>query len=213
MLKINRFEVNAFGENTYIVWDDTSRQAVIVDAGMVTEAEVDMVRRFVADNNLKVTQLVNTHLHLDHIFGVNVAKKMFDVKLHAAKGDEKMGRELPEYVKFYRIPMTAEVVEIDHYLEDGDKILIGKYELTVITLPGHSLGGIALYSPSGKFVITGDSLFRGSIGRTDLPGGNHADLVCNIQNKLMTLPDETTVYPGHGPATTLGTERIYNPYI
>lgn len=213
MLKINSFEVNAFGENTYVVWDETSREAIIVDAGMVTEVEVDKVSRFVADNNLKVTQLVNTHLHLDHIFGVNKAKKLFNVKLHAAKGDEKMAKELPEYVKYYRIPMDAESVEVDEYLADGDKIMVGKSELIVITLPGHSLGGLALYSPSGKFVITGDSLFRGSIGRTDLPGGNHADLVCNIQNKLMTLPDETTVYPGHGPATTLGTERIFNPYI
>lgn len=212
MLQIHKFEVNPFGENTYIVWDDATGRGVITDPGMTAEREFDCIDRFLTDNNITLTEIINTHLHLDHIFGVNAVKSRYGIKLAAHPGDRQIAENLAAQIERFHLPYKAGSVTIDRELTDGASVGIGAYSLSVMTTPGHTPGGLVFYSSEGRFVLTGDSLFRGSIGRTDLPGGSHSQLVSSIQQRLMSLPDDTVVYPGHGPATTIGTERVYNPY-
>lgn len=213
MLKLQKFEVNPFGENTYLVWDDTTGDGALVDPGMVGGHEEEVIDGFIRQNNIRITDIINTHLHLDHIFGVNATKERYNIGLSAHAGDAPLAADLPGQVARFRLPINARPVSIDRELHDGDKIRLGSYDLEVIEVPGHSPGGLAFYSKDGCFVLTGDSLFNGSVGRTDLPGGSQRQLVDSIRQKLLSLPDDTYVYPGHGPRTTIGTEKIYNPYL
>lgn len=212
MLKVQKFEVNMFGVNTYVVYNPDTSDAVIIDPGFISPDEVEQVDRFIRGNSLKPDSIVNTHLHLDHIFGVNDTKRLYGIKLQAHASDAPLGLSLADQIQRFHLPLTASAVAIDVELNDGDCISIGNDELHVLAVPGHSPGGLAFYSPTSRFVITGDSLFRGSIGRTDLPGGNHAQLIDSLHSKLLSLPEDTVVYPGHGPESTIGTEKIYNPY-
>lgn len=203
-----------FGELTYVLVDEGTRQCAIVDAGMVQREEEDAVAAFIADNQLTLTQLINTHLHMDHCFGVNYLKDKYGVKLAANPGDQPLGANFASQLTRFGInPAGHKNVEIDIPLHTGDIITIGDSQLEVIEVPGHTPGGIALYCKAQKFVLVGDSLFAGSIGRTDLPGGDHATLIRAIERGLMTLPDDTTVLSGHGQPTTIGQERRSNPYL
>ncbi len=214
MLTLKKFEFNPFGESTYLIIDEASREAVVVDPGMSIADERNTFDKFVADNKLKITMVVNTHMHLDHIFGDNHVKETYGAKVAAHPDDAFLGRSLARQGEPFgvrRLPM--EPVEIDIPLTDGDTVSVGNEKLHVIHVPGHSPGGIALYAPESKFVMAGDSLFCGSIGRTDLSGGSYPQLIKSIQDRLLTLPDDTTVYPGHGPSTTISQEKISNPYL
>lgn len=214
MFTITRFEVNMFGELTYLLVDEATKQCAIVDAGMLQKEEEDAVVKFIADNHLSLTQLINTHLHMDHCFGVNFLKDKYGVTLAANPGDQPLGSNFAAQLTRFGIkPDGHKNVEIDIPLHTGDIINIGESQLEVIEVPGHTPGGIALYCKDQNFVLVGDSLFAGSIGRTDLPGGDHATLIRAIQNGLMTLPDNTTVLSGHGEPTTIGHERSHNPYL
>ncbi|MCM1033085.1 MAG: MBL fold metallo-hydrolase [Odoribacter sp.] len=214
MLSIKQFIFNPFGEATYIIYDQKSSDAIVVDPGMVEKAENTRFDKFIEDNNLNITGIINTHLHLDHCFGNNYVKNKYGVPVRAHIADAPLGQNITSQAARFGLPIhSGEPVTIDVPLNQGDTIPLGKDVLHVLHVPGHSPGGIALYSPTGKFVIAGDSLFKGSIGRTDLPGGDHATLIKAVTDKLLTLPDDTLVLSGHGEPTTIGDEKASNPFL
>lgn len=215
MLKVKQFVFNPFAENTYIVWDSDSREAVVIDPGMTSDSEFREFDDYVAANDLKITQIVNTHLHLDHCFGVNRVKEHYGVKLAANAGDADLGRSVAEQMKKFGLvlPGADAPVIIDVPLKAGDVIPVGAEKLEVLVVPGHSPGGIALYCRAGGFAFVGDSIFAGSIGRTDLPGGNYRTLCKALWDNILNLPPETRLLPGHNGFTTVKTEAQTNPYI
>lgn len=213
MLHIKGFEFNMFGETTYVVWNDESREAAIVDAGMSTDAERLAIDSFISNNKLIIKYLLNTHVHLDHAFGVPYSEKKYGIKLSASPLDTPLADRIEQQAVLFHLPIKASNVIITNQLNEGDILFLGDNKLEVIEVPGHTPGGLAFYSPEQHFVLTGDSLFYGSIGRTDLPGGNHATLVKAVTDKLLTLPANTVVYPGHGPSTTIEQELRYNPFL
>lgn len=213
-MRIQRFEFNLFGVNTYLLWDETTRQAAVIDPGMQTDAEAMFLDQAIAEKGLNVIHVINTHLHIDHTLGNDHIMARYKVPLEAHQADAILGQGRAEQARMFhlRIP-TPSPLNIGVSLNDGDIINVGKDTLHVIHVPGHSQGSIALYCPESKFVITGDALFNSSIGRTDLPGGNQQQLISAIRSRLLTLPDDTIVYPGHGPSTTIGAEKHQNPYL
>lgn len=213
-MKIRQEEFNLFGVNTYIVWDETSGEAAIIDPGMMSPEEESRLVDEVDSLGVRPTHLINTHLHIDHCYGNDYVKSTYNLETEANSGDRILGEQRDSQAKMFHLRVKSPTpLIIDHELKDGDKIYLGKEYLEVIEVPGHSPGSIVLYAPQSGFMISGDVLFRGSIGRTDLPGGNGRQLVEGIKKKLLTLPDDTIVYPGHGPATTIGAEKTSNPYI
>ena len=192
MMRISKFIVNPFLETTYLLTDEATNKAAVVDPGMMNADERAAFDNFIENNNIKLIQVINTHLHIDHCFSDNYVKNKYGVKVAAHIGDAEQG---------------------DRLAQQGDIIDIGESKLSVIEVPGHTQGGIALYCKEQGFLIAGDSLFEESIGRADLPGGNIWQLVKNIKNKLLTLPKDTLVLPGHGPETTIGHELEYNPHF
>ncbi len=212
-LMIKGFEFNIFGETTYIVWDDTTREAAIVDAGMSNDTERYTIDSFIRKNELKIKYLLNTHIHLDHTFGVPYARERYGVKLSASPLDAPLAERIEQQAVLFHLPFKPENIVIENELHDGDIIRLGQEKLQVIEVPGHTPGGLAFHSPDAQFVLTGDSLFHSSIGRTDLPGGSHSALIRSVTERLLSLPPCTKVYPGHGPATTIEHELHYNPYL
>ena len=202
-----------FGEITYVVWDDASLEAAIVDAGMSTDAERRAIDLFIAENELKIKYLLNTHVHLDHTFGVPYIEKQYGVKLSASPLDTPLADRIEQQAVLFHLPIKPSNVTIANELREGDVLYLGDNKLEVIEVPGHTPGGLAFYSPEQHFVLTGDSLFHSSIGRTDLPGGNHATLVKAVTDNLLSLPPDTVVYPGHGQSTTIAHELRYNPFL
>lgn len=212
-MKIARFEFSLFGINTYAVFDPDSKECAIIDPGMSTYQERKAVERFITDNGLKLTHIINTHLHIDHAIGNFWLKSHFPAPVEAHDSDLPLGLRMTEQAAMFGIPSDSEAVEIDQCLHDGDFIRIGSGFLQVIHVPGHSKGSIALYDKADGFLISGDALFAGSVGRSDLPGGNGKELINSISTRLLTLPSDTVVYPGHGPATTIGHEAATNPFL
>lgn len=211
---VDGFEFNLFGVNTYVVWDEPTREAAIIDPGMESTREEAVLTTFIEENRLKVVHLVNTHLHIDHTLGNDFVERKYGTGLEASTYDDFLGKARDQQAKMFhlRVAMTSPLT-ISVGLHDGNKVYVGKEYLEVIEVPGHSPGSIVLYSPIDGFIISGDVLFDGSVGRTDLPGGNHRELIDGIRSKLLRLPDSTIVYPGHGPSTTIGSEKRHNPYL
>jgi len=158
--------------------------------------------------------LLNTHLHFDHLFGVGAVEDRFDVRMEANAGDEYLLCDMPRQLQLFGFGTNNVVnLSIGKYLKDGDILSFGQQKLKVLEVPGHTPGSIAFYNEEAACVFTGDALFNSSIGRTDLPGGDFDQLIGSIREKLFTLPPETVVYPGHGPSTSIGHERKYNPFF
>ena len=212
-MKVSRFVFNMFGVNTYVVWDPESSEAAIIDPGMIDDQERRALDGFIESRKLKVTQLINTHSHLDHIFGNTYIKEKYGLEIKANPADAFLAETLPEQASRFGMRMSLRPQGIDMELHDGDTIFLGKERMEVLGVPGHSPGGIALYCPESNFVITGDTLFPGSMGRTDLPGGDYATLADAIRRKLLTLPESTVVLSGHGVETTIGNEKKSNPFL
>lgn len=212
-MNIAKFGFSLFGINTYVVYDPVSKECAIIDPGMITDEERDAMVNFIKKNDLKPVHLINTHLHIDHCIGNGFIQEKYGLGTSAHSADEILGKRLKEQADMFGIPFNPKDIEITTHLKTGDVIRIGNGELKVIHVPGHSPGGIALYDEKDKFIISGDSLFQGSIGRTDLPGGDHAALLKAIRENLFTLPDDVRVYPGHGPKTQIGYERRGNPFF
>lgn len=216
MLTIKTFVFNPFQENTYLLVDSETHQAIVVDPGMSSNAEQRIFDQYVEENKISITQIVNTHLHIDHCLGAAYVRSRYGAPMAASPNDSFLGERLAEQARMFGMIAPDELVQsvkIDIDLKDGDNVLVGKSRLAVIATPGHSPGGIALYDAEDGFVITGDSLFRSSIGRTDLPGGDHHRLIDSVTKRLLTLPPDTIIYPGHGPRSTVALELATNPFI
>ncbi len=212
-MKVAIFQFSLFGINTYVVYDPQTLCCAVIDPGMIDESEEKAISDFIEKHNLKVTNIINTHLHIDHIAGNKYLQLKYNAPVLAHPLDEPLGSRVQQQAMMFGMRESIPNVEISEYLKDGDEIKIGDGVLKVIAVPGHSQGSVALYDAEDKFVIVGDALFQGSIGRTDLPGGNYRQLIESISKNLLTLPDDTTVFPGHGPSTTIGAEKRSNPYL
>lgn len=211
MIKIEKFVVNPLGENSLVISDETG-ECVFVDPGFYYAEEHDEIRNYIAENKLNPVKITNTHCHFDHIMGVEFIRKEYNVPLHAHADDAFWIDRAEQQAKTFGIDVPA-VQPINDFLVEGENIKFGNTELEVIHIPGHTPGHVVFYNKEAEVLIAGDVLFYGSIGRTDLPGGNHEDLISNIKNKLFALPDSTKVYCGHGPETTLGFEKTSNPFL
>ncbi len=211
MLKIKSFIFSPIQENTYILYNEF-KQCIIIDPGCYFDEEKDLLKNFVRQNDLTPTFLLNTHCHLDHVFGNKLVADAFQLKLHLHENEKGVLSFAPTSGLMYNLPFdnyTGDFI----FLKEGDKILLGEDELMVIEAPGHSPGSICFYCAKQAFIISGDVLFKGSIGRTDLPMGDHQALLNSIKNKLMSLPGDTVVYSGHGSLTNIGEERRSNPFL
>lgn len=212
-MEIKRFEFNFFGENTYVIWDASSQEAAIVDPGMVNPEETDLIEDLIATHRLSVRYILLTHAHVDHTFGIDILKDKYHAPVLAHKADLPLGQMRGQQAEMFHLPMKLGPVEIDRFISASTHLQLGNERIEVIETPGHSPGGVCYYVPESSFILTGDTLFQGSIGRTDLPGGNHNTLLRSISTGLFNLPDNTVVYPGHGPATTIGKEKRTNPFF
>lgn len=213
-MKIQNFEFNLFGVNTYIVFDIASKEGAVIDPGMTDAREYKRIDNYIALNGITVKYLINTHMHIDHLFGDEYISKKYGVGIAASTADEILSSRIAEQARMFHLHTDmADSLRVDIPLNDGDRLMLGEEPIDILAVPGHSPGSIALYCPESRFVVTGDALFKYSIGRTDLPGGNHAQLIDSITCKLLTLPPDTTVYPGHGPSTTIAAELRHNPYL
>jgi hydroxyacylglutathione hydrolase len=201
---------NPFQENTIVAYDDT-REAVVIDPGCYEPEEKKELDDFISSQKLVVKYLLNTHCHIDHVLGNDYVKDKYKVKLLMHASDEPVLRSVKSYAPNYGFNNYREALP-DQFLKEGDTVQFGNTTLSVLFLPGHSPGHIGFYNHEQKIIISGDVLFERSIGRTDLPGGNFDTLIDSIHRKLFTLPDDVVVYPGHGRTTTVGEEKVSNPF-
>lgn len=212
-MQIAIFQFSLFGINTYLVWDPDTKECAVIDPGMSNPQEEKALENFIAGKGLKLTQIINTHLHIDHVAGIPYLKEKYGAPVLAHEGDSFLAPGINQQARMFGLDLALGNIEISEYLKDGDKIKIGNGVLEVISVPGHSKGSIALYDPVAKFLISGDALFKGSIGRTDLPGGDYRELISSIESNLLSLPNNTVVLPGHGPSSTIGEEKQSNPFL
>lgn len=211
MIHIEKFIFNPFQENTFLLYDD-SLEAVVIDPGCYERFEEERITQFIQDNDLVLKKVLNTHAHIDHILGNAFFFDKFNLKPVIHKGDLEILKSVEHYGQAFGINPEPSP-EPTEFMEDGGEISFGNSILKVVHIPGHSPGHIVLINEAQKFIIGGDVLFYGSIGRTDLPGGDHQTLINSIQEKLMTMDEDYVVYPGHGPSTNIGFEKKNNPFL
>jgi hydroxyacylglutathione hydrolase len=211
MIKIKQFTFNPVRENTYILFDETN-DCVIIDPGMYDSDEQNIFYRFIKDNNLNPVLLLNTHCHYDHVFGNKFVFDNWSLKPQFHKGELIVLQSIPGYVP--QMGLNYELSpEPEVFLPESGSVSFGSSVLELIFAPGHSPAHLCFYSRADNFLIGGDVLFYNSIGRTDLPGGNHSQLINSIRQNLFILPDDCEVFPGHGPSTTIGFEKQHNPFL
>lgn len=211
MLHIQVFHCNPLQENAYLLWDDT-REGVVVDPGFDGDAELSRFRTFLKENDIRLIEIWLTHGHFDHILGVTalVRENPVPVRLHPADRPQLERARL--MAAAFGIDFPKESFEtVD--LADGEELRVGTMVFRVITTPGHTPGGVSFYSAQERILLTGDTLFAGSIGRTDLPGGEYDDLIVSIMDKLMGLDGDVEILPGHGGVSDIATERTHNPFL
>ncbi len=211
MINIQCFTFNAFQEHTYILSDET-KECVIIDPGCYNVEEQKTLTNFIKEEDLHPVKLLNTHCHIDHVLGNNFVAATYNIGLEIHEKDLPTLNATPEYGHLYGFNIE-QPIQPSHFLKDKEIINFGNSALEVRFVPGHCAGHIVLINHKNKFVINGDVLFRGSIGRTDLPGGDYNTLINNIKEELFSLTDDYTVYCGHGEKTTIGFEKDNNPFI
>jgi hydroxyacylglutathione hydrolase len=212
MAEVHIFTFNPFEENTYIVSDD-SGECVIFDPGCYSSEERKHLAKSIEDKGLKPVRLINTHCHIDHVFGNAFVSEKYDLPLEIHKGELPVLHSLPMAAMMFGIPVPQPSPEPGRFIKEGDVVEFGNTKLKAILTPGHSPASLSFYCEEDRFLIAGDVLFYGSIGRTDLPGGDYDTLISSIKDKLFPLGDDVKVYPGHGQATTIGFERRHNPFL
>ena len=212
MLQINSFVFNPFGENTYVIFDET-KECVIIDPGCYTASEEDRLFGYIDQHQLKPLMVINTHGHVDHVVGNNAVKRRYGIKVAAHPGTHPDFTQAKRQAVWLGFQPVGDIDLPDMDLQDDEVIKIGESNLEVICTPGHARGSISLYAPVEGWVLTGDALFCRSVGRTDLPGGNFEELRESIRGRLFALPNDTEVFSGHGESTTIGEEKDFNPYV
>jgi glyoxylase-like metal-dependent hydrolase (beta-lactamase superfamily II) len=210
-MKINRLVFSPIDVNTYIL-EDKSGDCAIIDCGCYDDQEFLKLEKFLESKKLKPVLLLNTHCHLDHIFGNGRILARYGLRPYYCELEESNRKSSPQHAMLFGLTME-ESPAAGRYLSHGDEISFGSVTLKCLHVPGHTAGTIAFYSENDAMVFTGDSLFAGSIGRTDLPGGNFETLINSIRENLLSLPPDTIVYPGHGQETRIGVEARTNPYL
>lgn len=213
MIEWKVFEFNPFMENTYVVWDTATKDAIVIDPGNYTDYENDAIYNFIREQSILVRHILNTHCHLDHIFGNGFLKNKF--------GESELIIPEKEYTLYTKAVYQADIFgvemnrppEPDRFFVDGEKILVGQTSFIVLSTPGHTADGKSFYSESSGVCFSGDTIFRESIGRTDLPGGSFNVLISTIKEKLFVLPDKTIILTGHGEKSSIGHERVHNPFF
>ena len=211
MITIQDFCFSAFQENTYVLYNEF-KEAIIIDPGCYTRIEEKILTDFIRKENLKPTLLLNTHCHLDHVFGNNYVSETYGLTAHIHPNEQIVLDRLPEAAAKWGVPTEAYKGPIQ-YIQEGELISFGKNSFKVLLTPGHSPGSVCFYNSQQDFLIGGDLIFKDGVGRTDLPGANPNDLIKSIREQIFPLPDSLTIYSGHGPATTWGREKEHNPYI
>ena len=211
MLNIYSFTFNPFQENTYLIVNG-QRQCWIVDPGMYYADEINLLNDYMEEHQLKPQAIINTHAHIDHIFGVQQLIDRYQVPFMIHEKDLPVLQSANASAAMFGFKFDAIPVP-SAYIKQNEPLLLGDDEVEVRFAPGHSPGSVVFYYAPGKWLLAGDVLFAGSIGRTDLPGGNHETLLNSIHTQLFTLPEHTTVFPGHGPETNIGHEKKHNPFL
>ncbi len=212
MIQIQKFIFNLFSENTFVLWDDDSLESAIIDPGCSDSSEEQELESFIINNNLSVKYLINTHCHIDHILGCKFVKHKFNPIYYAPELDLPLLQNAKVQATLFGINFSV-AIKPNEFISEDMKLYLNNSELSFLFTPGHTPGEFCIYIPDIKTCITGDVLFLDSIGRTDLLGGNYDTLIKSITKKLLTLPDETKIYPGHGEESTVGREKIHNPFI
>lgn len=210
-MQVGQFTFNAFQENTYILYDETL-ECIIIDPGCNNDLEREKLVKFIEENKLVPKRLVNTHCHIDHVLGNKFVAEKYDLVLEAHEGEIPVLESCDTVSRMYGIAYEGSPA-IGKYIEANQEFNFGQTILKTLFTPGHSPASISFYCESAKVLIAGDTLFQSSIGRTDLPGGNYDTLISNIKEKFLTLPEDVTVYCGHGPSTTIGREKSTNPFL
>ena len=206
------FTFNPFQENTYIVYDKT-KECLIIDPGCYTDAERKELKAFIEEKELTPVKLINTHCHIDHVLGNKFASEQWNIQLYMHKEDLPVLEKVGDISKMYGIEDYEGSPYPKHFLAQGNTLTFGKSSFEILFTPGHAPGHICLYSKEDNLLISGDVIFQRSIGRTDLPGGDHSTLINSIITQLFPLPNETQVFCGHGPSTNLGYEKEHNPFL
>lgn len=211
MITIKTFVFGPFQENTYLLSDE-SKECVIIDPGCYDSHEREELTDFIEANKLKPVKLLNTHCHLDHMFGNGFITETYKIKPEFDKNEQQVFDSYLPSANLYNLEASPSSAP-EKYLKEGDIIKFGNSTLEIMSVPGHSPGSLTFFNREQKFMIAGDVLFFGSVGRSDLPGGNHNTLISSIKTKLMPLGDDYTVYSGHGKSTSIGFERMHNPFL
>jgi glyoxylase-like metal-dependent hydrolase (beta-lactamase superfamily II) len=211
MIKVETLIYNPFQVNTYLVWDDTL-ECVVVDPAFYSAEESDSFNRIVSGEGLVLTGQVYTHCHVDHVLGAGYITDRYDLPLRAHENETGSLNSAPRMGEVFGLKLDP-IEGIGAFIRENELVPVGNHFLKALFVPGHSPGSLAFYSEEGGFVLTGDALFRGSIGRTDLPGGNYDQLIESIHSRLLHLPPGTIVYPGHGPSSTIAIEKSGNPFL
>lgn len=211
MVRIHSFSFNPFQENTYVLSNEQN-EALIIDPGMYGQAEVQHLIAFLDENKFKPVKVINTHAHIDHILGVDAMKGAYNIPFALHKNEKVVLESGPMSASAYGLNFKI-IPVIEEFIEECEIIHFGVSEIHCLFTPGHSPGSISFYLPKEGILVAGDTLFNGSIGRTDLPGGDHNTLLNSIKTQLYSLPEKTMVYPGHGPVTQIGHEKKSNPFV
>ena len=211
MIRINSFAFNDFQINTYVLFNDNN-ECIIIDPGCYYESEKEQLKSFITKNKLNPILLLNTHGHIDHILGNAYVKATYNIPIAAHADDEFLINSSRDHGTVFGLNAEPSP-PIDKYVDESESIKFGNEELKVLHVPGHSPGSVAVFNKSSNLIIVGDVLFNGSIGRTDLPGGDYNTLINSIKTKLFTLDDKMVVHPGHGPSTTITIEKQTNPFL
>jgi glyoxylase-like metal-dependent hydrolase (beta-lactamase superfamily II) len=212
MITVKTFVFNIIAVNTYLLYDET-KEAVLIDCGCMFTSEEKKLADFITQNDIKIKRLLCTHLHFDHIIGNNFIFQTYGIKPEAHQNDVEMLPTIQHQIQSMGIRHPVQLINIQGYLAENETIRFGESELVTMLVPGHSPGSLVYYSRKDGFIVVGDVLFKGSVGRSDLWGGNHDTLVAAIKDNIVSLPDKTIVYPGHGPSTTVKQEKNNNPFL
>ena len=214
MFHYKRFVVNPVEENCYIIWDDNSHEGAVIDCGAWSKDEHRQISSFIREHGIRLKYALQTHMHFDHCLGLGQIASSYGLIPMCHPADVPVYEGAPDMVqKWFRVDISDMLPEVDPSISESYALNLGDNAIQVLHTPGHTPGGVCYYIPQARIVITGDTLFRMGIGRTDLPGGDYRQELESIENKIFTLPADTKVLPGHGPESSVGEELNANPYI